>query len=158
MHIFIWIIVRENRRCNQEWKMEARKTKTLHRKLKDEQQRLQQIKSRMWTQVYGQYQWQWKNIAVITYCIVQHKDNVNWDVIKFTLCIPGVCQSESYNVLFIVCIVLFFVFCCFVIFVCLCFFIKCRTDDWLYNEAYITIYIFYHNPVGKQILLIIQEL
>ena len=86
--------------------MKARKTKTLHRKLKDEQQ----IKSRMWTQVYGQYQWQWKNIAVITYCIVQHKDNVNWDVIKFTLCIPGVCQSEGYNVLLIVCFVLFLFF------------------------------------------------
>ena len=78
--------------------MKVRKTKTLHRKLKDEQQGPQQIESRMWTYVYEQYQWQWKNIALISYCIIQHKENVNWDVIKFTLCIPGVCQSESYNV------------------------------------------------------------
>ena len=60
---------------------------------------------------------------------------------------------------FVYCLLCFvFVFCSFIIFVCLCFFIGCRTDDWLYNEAYITIYIFYHNPVGKQILLTIQEL
>ena len=90
--------------------MKVRKTKTLHRKLKDEQQGPQQQKSRVWTQVYEQYQWQWKNIALISYCIIQHKENVNWDVIKFTLCIPGVCQSESSNVCFIVCFILFLLF------------------------------------------------
>jgi hypothetical protein len=132
--------------------MKARKTKTLHRKLKDEQQSPQQIESRMWTQVYEQYQWQWKNIALISYCIVQHKENVNWDVIKFYIM-----HSRRLPIWelqrFVYCLLCFvFVFCCFVIFVCLCFFIKCRTDDCLYNEAYIAIYIFYHN------LLTIQEL
>jgi hypothetical protein len=90
--------------------MKARKTKTLHRKLKDEQQSPQQIESRMWTQVYEQYQWLWKNIALISYCIVQHKENVNWDVIKFYIMHSRRLSIWELQRLFIVCFVLFLFF------------------------------------------------